>query len=126
MKSKIMLILVLALGAIAPASAQAYLPPGFIGVSPQSASNAVDFKLMREAGVTSVRIPLYWTVVQPQAPTVADADWSGFDREVTLAAEAGIRVMPFVWGSPEWVAPQVLAALGLDQADARSGPPLRP
>ena len=37
--------------------------------------------------------------------------------------------MPFVWGTPEWVAPQaidlpvrsVLAALGLDQAAARSG-----
>jgi hypothetical protein len=108
MNRKILLILVLALGAVAPASAQAYLPPGFIGVSPQSAASAADFKLMREAGVTSVRLPLYWTVVQPDAPTVKDADWSGFDREVTLAAEAGIRVMPFVWGSPEWVAPQVI------------------
>ena len=55
-----------------------------------------------------MRLPLYWTVVQAKAPTVAEADWSGFDREVELAAEAGIRIMPFVWGSPEWVAPQLI------------------
>jgi hypothetical protein len=102
------LILVVALMAISPAAAQAYLPPGFIGVSPQSYANAADFKLMREAGVTSVRLPLYWTVVQPQAPTFSEADWDGFDREVKLAAEAGIEILPFVWGSPEWVAPQVI------------------
>jgi hypothetical protein len=108
MTRKIPLILVLALAAVSPAAAQAYLPPGFIGVSPQSAASSSDFRLMQEAEVTSVRLPLYWTVVQPKAPTVTDPDWSGFDREVGLAAEAGIRVMPFVWGSPEWVAPQVV------------------
>jgi hypothetical protein len=102
------LILVLVLAAISAPAAQAYLPPGFIGVSPQSQASSSDFELMREAGVTSVRLPLYWTVVQAKAPTVADADWSGFDREVGLAAESGIRIMPFVWGSPEWVAPQAI------------------
>ncbi len=107
MNRKIPLVLVLALMAIAPATAHAYLPPGFVGVSPQSPSSAADFKLMSEAGVESVRLPLYWTVVQAKAPTVADANWAPFDREVELAAEAGIRVMPFVWGSPGWVAPEV-------------------
>jgi hypothetical protein len=102
------LILVAVLMAISPAAAQAYLPPGFIGVSPQNYANAADFKLMREAGITNVRLPLYWTVVQAQAPTFTEADWDGFDREVTLAAEAGIRIMPFVWGSPEWVADKVI------------------
>jgi len=108
MTRKIPLILALLLTAIAPAAAQAYLPHGFVGVSPQSAANSADFELMREAGVNSVRLPLYWTVVQPEAPLIADADWSGFDREVKLAAEADIRIMPFVWGSPEWVASQVI------------------
>ncbi len=108
MNRKLLPILVLVAMAISPSPARAYLPPGFIGVSPQSVSSSSDFKLMREAGVTSVRLPLYWTVVQTKAPTLADADWSGFDREVELAAEAGIRVMPFVWGSPEWAAPQVV------------------
>lgn len=92
--------------ALAPPAAQAYLPEGFVGVSPQSASNSKDFALMREAGVTSVRLPMFWFAIQPQDPTIAEPDWSGYDREVGLAAEAGIRVMPFVWGSPEWVAPR--------------------
>ncbi len=108
MTRKIPLILLLALAAIAPASARAYLPEGFIGVSPQSPANSADFKLMREAGVDSVRLPLYWSQVQAKPPTEAEADWSGFDREIRLAAEAEIRIMPFVWGSPEWVAPQVI------------------
>jgi hypothetical protein len=102
------LILALVLAAVWPAAAQAYLPSGFIGVSPQSPASSSDFELMREAGIESVRLPLYWTVVQAKAPTVADPDWSGFDHEVKLAAESGIRVMPFVWGSPEWAAPQVI------------------
>ena len=105
---KIALILALALAAIAPASAQAYLPSGFIGVSPQSPSSAADFKLMREAGIASVRLPLYWTVVQANSPAVSEPDWAGFDHEVGLAAEAGIRVMPFAWGSPPWAAPEVI------------------
>jgi hypothetical protein len=105
---KIILVLALALVAIAPPAARAYLPSGFIGVSPQSPANSKDFELMRESGVNSVRLPLYWTVVQAKAPALAEPDWDGFDHEVKLAAEADIRIMPFVWGSPEWVAPQVI------------------
>ncbi|HET6999052.1 MAG TPA: hypothetical protein VFI03_10730 [Solirubrobacterales bacterium] len=108
MTRRITLILTLALMAIAPSAAQAYLPPGFIGVSPQSPANSKDFELMRESGVDSVRLPLYWTVVQAKSPAIAEPDWAGFDHEVGLAAEADIRIMPFVWGSPEWVAPQVI------------------
>jgi hypothetical protein len=108
MTGKISLILVLAAMAIAPAAASASLPPGFIGVSPQSPANSKDFRLMQEAGVGSVRLPIYWTSVQAKPPTEADSDWSGFDREVMLAAEEEIEVMPFIWGSPEWAAEQVI------------------
>jgi hypothetical protein len=105
---KLLPILLFLAAAIWPAAAHAYLPPGFIGISPQSAANAKDFELMREAGVESVRLPLYWSVVQEQPPSFLEADWDGFDHEVKLAAEAGIRVMPFVWGTPEWASPQVI------------------
>lgn len=107
MKRTIFLICVV-LAALAAPAARADLPPGFIGVSPQSPANSADFELMREANIEQVRLPLYWGGVQGKAPTLAEADWDGFDREVKLAAEAEIRVMPFVWGSPEWVAPQVI------------------
>jgi hypothetical protein len=88
--------------ALAPACARADLPHGFIGISPQSPASASDFELMHEAGVTSVRLPLYWSAVQRQSPRAAAADWSEFDREVELAAAAGISVFPFVWGTPSW------------------------
>ena len=99
MTRKITLILALALAAIAPSAAHAYLPQGFIGVSPQSPANSADFELMREARASSsVRLPLYWIAVQPQSPDSSPKpDWCGFDHEVELAAEAGIRIMPFVW-----------------------------
>ena len=105
MTRKIPLFLALALTLAMPSVAQAYLPPGFIGVSPQSPSSKSDFNLMREAGIESVRLPLFWSSVEPESPLEAEPDWSGFDREVSLAAEAGIRIMPFVYASPEWAAP---------------------
>src|SRR4051812_27587514 len=108
MNRKIPLILALVLAAIAPPAAHAYLPEGFIGVSPQSPANSADFKLMDDARVESVRLPLYWFQVQGKPPTVADPDWSSFGRGVGLAAESGIRVMPFVWGPPEWAASQAV------------------
>jgi hypothetical protein len=106
MTRKIPLCLALALAMLVPSAAQAYLPPGFIGVSPQSASSKTDFNLMREAGIESVRLLLNWSSVEPKSPLEAEPDWSGFDREVGLAAEAGIRIMPFLDASPRWAAPQ--------------------
>jgi hypothetical protein len=106
MTRKLTLIVALALTALTPSAAHAYLPPGFIGVSPQSPASSADFELMHEAEVSSVRLPLNWLAIQPQSPFEADADWSGFDHEVGLAAEAGIRIMPFVGATPEWAAPR--------------------
>jgi hypothetical protein len=104
MTRKIPLLVALALGLALPAAASAYLPPGFVGVSPQSQSGKADFRTMREAGIESVRLPLSWASVERESPLDGDPDWSGFDREVGLAAEAGIRIMPFVYASPKWVA----------------------
>jgi polysaccharide biosynthesis protein PslG len=104
MARKLLIPLVLLLVLAMPGAARAYLPEGFIGVSPQGPLKASDFKLMREAGVTSVRIPLNWAAVQRQSPFVAESDWTYFDHAVELAAEEGIRIMPFVASTPDWVA----------------------
>lgn len=106
MRKFALLAVVVAL-AIVPASAHAYLPPGFIGISPQNPSSAKDFALMAEAGIDSVRLPMSWGGIEPTS-AYAKPNWVGFDSEVELAAEAGIRVMPFVWSSPDWVAPQTI------------------
>jgi hypothetical protein len=107
MTRKISLLVVIALMAL-PSAAQAYLPAGFIGISPQSPAKASDFRLMEEANVESVRLPLYWSGIESKEPFLADPDWGGVDHEVELAAEADIRVMPFVLSTPEWVAPETI------------------
>jgi hypothetical protein len=104
MKGKLALLVVLGLLAL-PAAASAYLPPGFIGISPQNAASASDYELMREAGIESARLPMFWAGIQAQSPTAVKPDWDGFDHDVELAAENEIRIMPFVWGTPDWVAP---------------------
>lgn len=102
------ILALLALAAM-PAAAPAYLPPGFIGISPQSASSSKDYEQMREAGIRSVRLPLFWGAVEPESPVLLERQWSGFDREVRLAARAGLSIFPVLTGTPRWVAP-----LGID------------
>lgn len=89
---------------LSAASAGARAMPGFVGISPQTSSNEIDFGLMEEAGVRSVRLPLYWMGVEPHSPFLVAPNWSDFDRSVALAAEHGMRVFPVVWGTPPWVA----------------------
>lgn len=87
-----------------PSTAAARLPAEFVGISPQTASNKADFELMEAAGLRSLRLPLYWSGIEPHSPYLVAPDWSDFDRSVQLAAEHGMRVFPFVWGTPPWVA----------------------
>ena len=89
-----------------PAAAHAGAPTGFFGISPQGATHASDFELMAEAGVRSVRVPLYWSQVEPVSPWAGRPDWETFDRDVELAARYGMEVLPVVWGTPPWVAPE--------------------
>jgi hypothetical protein len=89
-----------------PAMAPAQTPPGFFGVSPQGTTNISDFELMAEAGVRSVRLPLFWSQVEHVSPFAAEPDWSSFDRDVELAARYGMEVLPVVGATPSWVAPE--------------------
>jgi polysaccharide biosynthesis protein PslG len=102
-------VLALVLLAAMPAAAGAYLPPGFVGISPQNTGTAKDFELMDEAGIQSVRLPLYWAVAEPENPAFAERQWESFDREVRLAANAGMETFPFITSTPKWVSP-----LGID------------
>ena len=93
------LLLLLAMPQVAAA-----VPPGFIGISPQSSPNDPDYKLMAEAGVRSVRIPLPWPAVQPVSPVFRQPDWSSIDFAVELAARHEMTIMPFMDSSPDWIA----------------------
>ena len=87
----------------APAQAVARAPAGFVNISPQSIPSDSDFELMADADVSSVRLPLPWSQIEPFSPKAKDPDWSSFDRAVELAAIHGLRVFPFVWGTPPWL-----------------------
>jgi hypothetical protein len=89
-----------------PATAGAGAPEGFVGISPQSAPTDADYALMARAGVRSVRLPLYWGQVEEVEPIFRRPDWAGFDHGVELAARHGMSVLPFVWGTPEWLSTQ--------------------
>jgi len=93
--------------AVPPASVSA-VPPGFVGISPQSPLTESDFDLMEGAGLRSMRLPLFWAAVESADPFFAEPDWDGFDRDVALAARHGMRVLPFVWGTPRWLSDEML------------------
>ena len=97
--------LTVAMAPPAPASAavRGLVPPGFIGISPQGVATDEGYELMEQAGLTSVRLPLPWSAVEPFSPNLVAPDWSGFDRSVALAAEHGIRIFPFVYRTPPWL-----------------------
>jgi hypothetical protein len=104
MARRLIPILLVALLVAMPAAAHAYLPPGFVGISPQTTGTAKDYELMRQAGIKSVRQPLVWAAVEPQNPAFSERQWGYMDHEVKLAAEAGMEIFPFIVNSPHWVA----------------------
>ncbi len=106
MRAKLALLALPILLALPQAAAAATVPPGFIGISPQSLPNESDYALMEEAGLRSVRLPLPWPQIEPVDPLFEQPDWSGFDLGVELAARHGMTVLPFVASSPSWVAPE--------------------
>jgi len=110
MRRLLLIPLTAALLALTPAMAgslPAGAPGGFIGMSPQGPTDAQDYELMRLAGVKSVRLPMNWKDIVPNAGERFDPDWTFFDDQVRLAAEHRIRAFPFLWGTPEWVSPRL-------------------
>jgi hypothetical protein len=74
-------------------------PAGFFGVVPQAAPSDADLRRM-EGSVETLRFPIYWSKCEPHP---GEFDFSGPDAEIAAAAEHGIRVMPFVYGTPAWL-----------------------
>jgi polysaccharide biosynthesis protein PslG len=90
-----------------PASALA-LPAGFWGVVPQSFPTTEQLQRLHRGGVDSLRIPIGWPSVQPNQG--APFDWSGIDHQVAEASRAGIGVLPFFSGAPEWAVPSIFVS----------------
>lgn len=77
-------------------------PRGFFGIDPQGPLTDEDARYMKAGGIEAVRWPLPWNGVQPTAR--GGYNWGGFDQVVAVAARHGLQVLPFVYGTPSWIA----------------------
>ena len=82
--------------------AEAGTAHGHYGVVAQGDLQEIDYQRMRRGGVGSVRIRLDRRWVEPERGM---RDWTYVDRLVGEAARNGVELLPFVYGSPNWVAP---------------------
>jgi hypothetical protein len=88
-----------ALALALPAGAGAAVPRSFFGVVPQAPPSSADFDRMRGV-VGTLRVPVEWFRVEGRPRSY---DFNGLDQVIGGAAEAGVRVLPFVYGSPRWL-----------------------
>ena len=59
---------------------------------------------MKAGGVGTVRWPIGWPSVQPTAKR--RYDWGSVDPAVEAAARHGLTILPFLYGTPRWLAAQ--------------------
>jgi hypothetical protein len=94
-----------ALAAFAPSAtsgATVHVPQGFYGVVPQTSVTERDGEYMRAGGIESIRLTIPWFEIQPTEK--GGYNWAGIDGAVASAARAGIRIFPFLYGTPKWLA----------------------
>lgn len=91
-------LLLALLVSVAPAAGKPP-PRSFFGVVPQTSLSAQDLDRM-EGVVGTLRIAVFWFAVEP---TRGAYDFEGLDAAIGSAAERGIRVLPFVYGTPPWI-----------------------
>ena len=90
----------------------------FFGIDPQTALTQADLARMARGGIGSVRVPVSWADMQPTQN--GGFDFSGLDHVVQLASQNGIQVLPFLYGTPGWLAAKQ-TTLPVQTAAQRSG-----
>jgi hypothetical protein len=108
------LLAALAVLVFAVASARAGVPRSFFGVAPQTPLGSADFDRMGRGKVGTLRILVNWGSIDPSS-AAGDDNWSTIDPIVAGAARNGVEVLPFLFGTPQWVAE------GLDGHSCGSG-----
>lgn len=93
-------------------------PKRFFGVSASPDYSTLSLQRLADGGVTSVRTGFVWALVEP---TQGTRDWRQLDSVVSNAATAGIQLMPFVYGSPQWVTSNRFRPPVYGSGEARAG-----
>lgn len=83
------------------------VPAGFFGIVPQALPTKADLARM-EGSVEALRMPIFWFECEQRR---GHYDFTDVDEEIGAAAERGIRVLPFVYGTPGWLGRQERAPL---------------
>jgi hypothetical protein len=122
----------LALAFAAPAAASAPAA-GYYGVTSAPTMEPAEYARMAAGGVRTLRVPLFWPHVEPRPPERPPSvpgvpagipedrsRWGPTDALVEEAARNGIRVLPFVYGTPDWVTPGGWERPPIDDDEARA------
>lgn len=88
---------------VATAHARAALPSGFYGVVPQTPLGSADFERMGQGKVGTLRTLVSWADID-RGPAADDNNWASLDQIIGGAADNGVEVLPFIFGTPRWVA----------------------
>jgi hypothetical protein len=100
----LLVALVLALGGgSATGASTPRAPAEFFGIGPQTPLTPRDAEYMKAGGIGIVRMAVPWSSVQEKRRRGV-YNWAGLDAGVTVAARAGLRVLPFLYGTPHWLA----------------------
>jgi polysaccharide biosynthesis protein PslG len=78
------------------------VPRAFFGVAPQGQLGDADLVRMGQGQVGTLRIFLPWGLIDPTEAD--DYTWDPYDAVILGAARNGIDVLPFLFGTPNWVA----------------------
>jgi hypothetical protein len=89
-------------GAAAASPPPRPVPAGFFGVVPDAALSAGDWTKLGALGLSD-RFQVIWAEVEPEPGRY---EWSTVDAIVGEAATHGVQLMPEIYGSPGWVAPE--------------------
>jgi putative glycosyl hydrolase len=111
-------ILVLVLGGAATGASPPRAPAEFFGIGPQTPLTRKDAEYMKAGGIGIVRMAVPWSSVQEKKKKGV-YNWTGLDEGVGIAARAGLRVLPFFYGTPHWLAARP-TTLPVDSARQRS------
>ena len=103
------LLVVAALLAVASPAAAAPPTPTYFGLAPAApeALSEEEYARMGKAEIGILRVPFFWPHIQPETQAGEPGGepayrWDYTDRIVTQATINGMKVLPFVYGTPSW------------------------
>jgi hypothetical protein len=96
-------LLALLICALAASSAAAKAPRSFFSVIPQVGLEDADFTKMKQGRVGTMRFLVPWSSVD-EGPGPGNEDWNYLDYQFLNLGQRGIKPLPFIASTPNWVA----------------------